>query len=137
MNLAVNVSRIAPRLLAFRFQPSVLRAFVLATAIGTYILTVGVDPIHVGRSDQSLLNRLLSHPLMGQASHFLWELSTCATCGYRRECFWFHGLRNNWPLVNMGHPAKPKLSTESIQFCIADDALGIEAVLPHLVQCRG
>jgi hypothetical protein len=103
---------------AFRFAPVVVRAFVPPDHIGTYLLMRGEEAIYVGRSDHCVRRRLLGHPLMEDATHFLWQPARSAFSAFSLESHWFHRLVNSaGHYMNDIHPARPLQATRSCPWC--------------------
>lgn len=111
----------------FRFAPEVVYAMIPCKVVGTYLLIKNGVPLYIGRSDRCLRRRLSSHPLLGNASHFVWEVCCSPFQAFCLESFWFHRLQNQPQLLNIIHPARPVGLERLCPFCNSKDiqALGI------------
>lgn len=118
------------------------RAYVLAThllkdmipmdAIGIYMLGRGESgsfvPIYVGRSDHSLLDRLLTHNHRNEATHVIWQVTSSPIQAFRLECSYYHlYIDQGYTLLNSIHPGSPAMLRVPCPFCsiILDDLEGI------------
>lgn len=102
--------------LGFRFLPSIVRAFIPKNTIGVYALFAKSKPIYIGRSDTSLQQRLASHPLVGTASHFMWQTCKTVEQAFYFESAWYHVLCGNHNIINVIHPATPANSQKKLPF---------------------
>ncbi len=106
---------------AFRFLPKVVRAMIPTEMIGAYLLITNGTPVYIGRSDHCVQSRLSKHPLLGCASHFVWEPCRSSLCAFYLEAFWFHQLQNSFDLLNTIHPARPLGFDHPCPFCNTKD----------------
>lgn len=98
-----------------------VRVLVPPETIGAYLLLYRSLPIYVGRSDLCVQTRLATHPLIGVATHFVWEPCRSRIAAFTLESVWFHRLDGAVGVVNMIHPASPEESGVRCPFCHAGD----------------
>lgn len=116
---------------AFRFKQRVVRAMVPIRTQGAYLLLSGENPLYIGRSDHCVRSRLTGHPLLGIATHFLWEPCNSSVRAFCLEAFWYHRLAGELGGLNLIHPASPTGSGLSCPFCSMDDEAGLTDALPR------
>lgn len=114
----------------YAMKRNVLRAFIPAKSVGTYVLLKRKKPIYVGRSDKCVLTRLCNHELFSKATHVVWEPSCNAEKAYIWEASWFHEFKNAKKLLNKIHPARPAHYKKPCPFCNQRDWEGLKAALP-------
>lgn len=108
--------------LAFRFTPAAIRLCIPCQVVGSYLLLDDRHPVYIGRSDTCLRRRLESHPLLGAATHVVWEAASTPDKAFLSEAFWFHELRRHHLVINLVHPARPAGSDRNCPYCRADEA---------------
>ena len=105
----------------YRFLPSVVRDQVQPGRPGAYILgndEAGFTGKYVGRSDTSLLNRLVGHNHLLEFEYFIYCYAADKREAFRQECEFYHVLQNQGdPLTNRIHPAAPKGSGLRCPYC--------------------
>lgn len=108
---------------AFRLLPRVVRSVVPPRVIGCYILTVGNDPVYVGRSDNCLRRRLAQHGSLGPATHFLWQPCRSPVAAFNLESAWYHHLCGTAGslVLNVIHPDSPSGVRRVCPFCAPRD----------------
>jgi hypothetical protein len=57
------------------------------------------------------------HPLLGKASHVLWEPCDSPVRAFYLEWIWFHRLTGAAGVVNMIHPARPASAVWTCPVC--------------------
>ncbi len=106
-----------PRL--YKLTPWLIRMIIPSQLIGTYTLylndSLGCRPVYTGRSDTDLRRRLISHPLMGYATHFEYNTYDCPEKAFIVECAQYHLSKGIY--LNKIHPAIPNGSLISCPFC--------------------
>jgi hypothetical protein len=116
---------------AFRFRQRVIRAIVPIRTRGAYLLLSGENPLYIGRSDHCVQSRLAGHPLLGIATHFLWEPCGSSVRAFCLEAFWYHRLAGELGGLILIHPASPVGSGFGCPFCSMDDEAGLADALRH------
>lgn len=109
------------RRFALPLLPQTVRAVVAAHVIGAYLLLQRERPIYVGRSDSCVRTRLATHPLLGIATHFLWEPCQTSVAAFSLESQWYHRLYEEAGMMNLVHPASPEESRVRCPFCNKGD----------------
>ncbi len=110
---------------AIRFGPAVIRDSIPDEIGGVYVLTVGPHPIYVGRSDQQLRRRLLTHGFRHIATHFAWRLTQSNVQAYHLECAWYHAIEHFPYVRNIAHPSKPAGSAFECPVCKVTDIIAL------------
>lgn len=124
----------ASQRLALLFAPRVVSTMVPPGFVGVYLLLKDRRPVYVGRSDHCVRSRLLAHPLLQVATHFVWEPCRDPTAAYHLEAFWFHRLLDTSKPRNLVHPARPEGSLKRCPFCDDGDEC---ALVQALQECGG
>lgn len=124
---------------AYRALPNVVRALIPADTPGAYVLFQRQSPFYVGRSDNSLRERIPGHPMLWRATHVAWTACNSATAAYRLESAYFHAWAGRGSLLNRIHPAKPAGVHTECPFCGAGDCLALRIALGqgHKARCTG
>ena len=103
-----------------------IRAFVAPGHPGAYLLFVGGVPVYVGRSDRCVQTRLVGHPYLGRAEHFVWHPCTRPEQAFRMESYWYHQLTDAGHARNLIHPARPTGAARGCPFCRVLDGILID-----------
>jgi hypothetical protein len=77
--------------------------------------------VYVGRSDLCVRTRLATHPLVGIATHFVWEPCRSRIAAFALESLWFHRLHGRPGVINSIHPPSPEDSGIRCPFCNRGD----------------
>ena len=75
--------------------------------IGAYLLWNEIEPIYVGRSDNCLKTRLITHNHRGEATHVTWQVANTPSQAYQFECFWYSWAKQQNRCLNQIAPARP------------------------------
>lgn len=97
----------------YRFTPDVIRKEVMKDVPGSYLL--GNDqgerdfaPRYVGRSDNDMQGRLLTHNHLYSYEYFIFRKASDPKEAFRQECQLWHGHQQcGYELDNKVHPAVP------------------------------
>jgi len=109
---------------------AMVRVIVPPGHAGVYLLLRERAPLYVGRSDTCTQGRLASHPLLGCATHFVWQPCRDPSHAYHSEAFWYHALSEVTPaLRNQCHPARPRGAVQTCPFCGDQDLDAIQYAL--------
>jgi len=105
--LVAQQSGDGPTRFSFPFTRRYVHASLPAGVPGSYLLLDRTGrPLYVGRSDQCLRQRLLSHPLRARATHFTTAVADNPRGAFLLECYWWHRYRRDGlELLNKIHPA--------------------------------
>lgn len=125
----VTISPRFPKRFAFCLLSGVVRATVPPNTAGAYLLMKGTHPIYVGRSDRCVQTRLASHPLIGSATHFVWEACPTPWQAFSLEAAWFHHLSGRPGFLNKIHPARAPNLISACPFCCTQDGLALAVAL--------
>lgn len=120
-DLSTSILSDAPFAYAILAKPRLIRAFIEPDTIGAYFLLDISRPIYVGRSDTCLAQRLSTHNHLDKATHIVWEPCLSPVAAYFLEAAWFHLFRDELPILNDIHPAKPEGWTGNCPFCHAHE----------------
>lgn len=129
----ITLSTANIRRFAFRFAPEVVRVMIPSSAIGKYLLIDNGVPVYIGRSDRCTRTRLSNHPLLGNATHFVWERCRHSFHAFCLEAFWFHRLQESSELLNTIHPARPANFNRPCPFCCNKDIDALRLALGLLL----
>lgn len=116
---------------AMRYSAALVRELLPAGVSGAYLMFNGSAPVYVGRSDACLRTRLSTHPLLGVATHVLWEPTKSAFHAFVLECDWYHRLESSPARLNVIHPARPGGSERVCAFC-AEEVEALRVTLSTL-----
>lgn len=128
MDVVVTIDR-ARRRFAMPLLPHIVRAVVPRSSRGAYLLLRQARPVYVGRSDLCVRTRLSTHPLIGVATHFLWEPCRNRMAAFSIESIWFHRLQGRPGVLNFIHPASPAESGVACPFCNSHDTNALARAL--------
>lgn len=129
MGPIVTIVEVAARRFALRLVPETVRAVVPPDEFGAYMLLRRGRPVYVGRSDLCVRTRLVTHPLLGIATHFVWEPCRSRISAFALESFWFHRLHGKADVMNLIHPASPEDSGVPCPFCSSGEMDALARVL--------
>jgi hypothetical protein len=109
------------------YTPEMVAQTVPAGKPGAYMLgfpeygVLGFRTVYIGRSDTCLRTRLAKHEKLPSASHFRAIVCETVRQAFHMECYLWHATEGHAAILNLVHPASPRLTQISCPYCETAD----------------